>query len=363
MAMIPQNVTPLSNERKSMTAPHPLRTVVAVGIAGVLAGALAACSPAARQDAETNNGEAGELTSVTLQIDGAAVPYYAPLYEAVEQGFFEDHGLDVAFTYASGSDIVQNVAAGNVEFGFPNGDSVITAYANGIPSNVVHTTYQQGIGALLFDNSTDLSSPADLEGLRVGVTDLGSPNYAQLQAMLADAGLTVEDIEVETIGTGAIVQALQGGEVDAIVFSRLRYYTLQNAGMNVGQILSDQYLPSFGNILVTSPDMVESQPDTVAAFTAALDEGIQYAIDNIDDSVAMSIEQYAPSFEGQNDDIAQVLEEVFVAELWQSEDTVEHGFGYGDLERWQQAVDTQAEFGLIEEAFDADEMVVQPDEL
>lgn len=83
---------------------------------------------------------------VTMQIDGAAVPFYAPLYAGVENGFFEDQDIDVDFIYAGASDILTNIAAGNVQFGFPNGDAVVAAASNGLPVKVVHTTYQRGIG-------------------------------------------------------------------------------------------------------------------------------------------------------------------------------------------------------------------------
>ncbi|QEE62389.1 ABC transporter substrate-binding protein [Salinibacterium sp. dk2585] len=338
-----------------------LRRPLAV-VAGVATVAtLAACSPA---DNAANADKDGELTSVTIQIDGSAVPYYAPLYEAVEQGYFEAEGLDVEFTYAEASSVLQNVAAGNVEFGFPNGDSVITAKANGVDVEVVHTTYQQGIGAVLFNEETNpINAPEDLAGKKIAVTDLGSPNYIQLQAMLTDAGLTLADVEVVTVGTGAIVAALQNGEVDAIAFSRLRYFALESAGFPVGQLLADEFLPSFGNVLVSSPSFREENPEAVAGFVAALDKGIQYVIDNTEESTASVIKKYADSFAGQEEQIAKVLADVYIADLWQSEGTKEHGFGYANLERWQAAIDAQVSFGLIGEAFDAESLVVEPGDL
>ncbi|PWB97972.1 ABC transporter substrate-binding protein [Salinibacterium hongtaonis] len=321
---------------------------------------LAACSPADSAPAPSD----GAPTRVTIQIDGAAVPYYAPLYQAVEQGYFEDEGLEVEFTYAEASSVLQNVAAGNVEFGFPNGDSVITAKSKGVDVEVVHTTYQQGIGAVLFNEETNpITSAADLKGKKIAVTDLGSPNYIQLQAMLADADLTVSDVEIVTVGSGAIVAALQGGEVDAIAFSRLRYFALESAGFPVGQMLSDEFLPSFGNVLVTSPSFREKSPEAVAGFVAALDKGIQYVIDNTDEATATVIKKYADTFAGQEEQISKVLTDVFVADLWQSEGTKENGFGYGDLKRWQSAIDAQVSFGLIDEAFDAESLVVEPGDL
>jgi NitT/TauT family transport system substrate-binding protein len=331
----------------------------AAGLA--LVAGLSACSPA---DAAKAPDTSGKLTTVTLQIDGAAVPYYAPLYEAVEQGYFEAEGLDVEFAYAEGSSVLQNVAAGNVEFGFPNGDSVITAKANGVDVEVVHTTYQQGIGAVLSNKETNpINSPADLAGKKIAVTDLGSPNYIQLQAMLASEDLTTSDVEIVTVGSGAIVAALQNGEVDAIAFSRLRYFALESAGFPVGQILSDEFLPSFGNVLVTSPAFREKNPELAAGFVAALDKGLQYVMENTEESVNRLIPLYADTFAGQEAQITRVLTEVFAADLWQSENTKKHGLGYGDLDRWQKAIDAQVEFGLISKSFDAKSLVVEPGDL
>lgn len=113
--------------------------------------------------------------AVTMQIDGAAVPFYAPLYAGVEQGFFADQDIEVEFIYAGASDILTNIAAGNVQFGFPNGDAVVAAAANGLPVKVVHTTYQRGIGALLAKSESGIESYGDLKGKTVAVSSLGQP--------------------------------------------------------------------------------------------------------------------------------------------------------------------------------------------
>ena len=337
------------------------RHVAGLGSAALLVSMATACSPASPSD--DSDSESGGIKKVTIQIDGSAAPYYAPLYAAKEQGYFKKAGLDVSFTYAQGSDIVKNVAAGNVDFGFPNGDSVITSYGQGVKTNVVHTTYQQGIGALLSKTGTGIKSPADLRGKIIGVTDLGSPNYIQLQAMLKSAKLNISDVKVRTIGTGVIVDALKNGQVDGIVFSRLRYYALQSAGVDVQQMLSDKYLPSFGNVVVASPDTVEDNPKRVKAFDTALNQGIEYTIKNPADAVNMSVSKYAPSFKGQEKDITAIVNDVFAKSLWQSPTTKKDGLGQPDVDRWQKAIDAQADFKIIDDKFDAGDMVVKPNDL
>lgn len=344
-----------------------LRYAAAIGSALLVSAVATACSPASSQSSSQNSGAtaAGDIKAkkVTIQIDGSAAPYYAPLYEAAKQGYFAKAGLEVSFTYAQGSDIVKNVAAGNVDFGFPNGDSVITAYGHGIKVDVVHTTYQQGIGALLSKTSQGITSPADLKGRTVGVTDLGSPNYIQLQAMLKSVGLGVGDVKVRTLGTGVIVDALKNNQIDAIVFSRLRYYALKSAGVDVSQILSDVYLPSFGNVVVSSPDTVKNDPQTVKAFDTALDQGIDYTIKNPAEAVELAVSEYAPSFKGQERQLTTIISDVFAKTIWQSDTTKKDGIGAPDMARWQLAIDAQVDFKLIDSSFPADQMVVKPSAL
>ncbi|MFV0336201.1 MAG: ABC transporter substrate-binding protein [Tropicimonas sp.] len=298
---------------------------------------------------------------VTMQIDGAAVPFYAPLYAGVEQGFFADQDIEVEFIYAGASDILTNIAAGNVQFGFPNGDAVVAAAANGLPVKVVHTTYQRGIGALLAKKETGIESYADLKGKKVAVTSLGSPNYLQLQVGLQKAGLSLDDITLEIVSTGAIVQALQSGQVDAIVFSELRKYNLEGAGVDVTMILSNDFLPSFGNVVVTSDKLLASDPGLVKRFTDAVSASYQWVIDgHVEDALNISFEKYTPTWADQKDLLTTAFENSFVKSVWQSDLTREKGLGAADFAAWQQNADILAEYGAIETAPKAEDFVVDP---
>jgi NitT/TauT family transport system substrate-binding protein len=297
---------------------------------------------------------------VTIQIDGAAVPYYLPLYVAQKEGYFKEQGLEVDFLYANAADILNNVAAGNVQFGFPNGDAVISARANGIPVKVIHSTYQRGIGAVLFKNSSGIKSPADLVGKKVAVTSYGSPNYIQLQVMMSQAGKSIDDVKVEIVGTGAILDALKSDQVDAVVFSMLRYYALKAEGVDVGMIAADDYLPSHGNVLVTSEDYLASNPQQVKGFITALDKALKHIVDgDVEKEVQMAIKDYAPTFASQEKVVTEIINEVFVKTLWQSPDTEKNGFGYGNLEGWQKTIDVAAEYKAIPESFPAADLVVE----
>ncbi|MEK8130382.1 ABC transporter substrate-binding protein [Paenibacillus filicis] len=300
-----------------------------------------------------------EVKKVTVQMDGAATPYYAPMYVAKEQGFFKDAGLDVDFVYADAASIVKNVAADNVQFGFPNADAVITAKSQGIPVKVVHTTYQRGLGATIFKNGKGIKEPKDLKGKTVAVTSFGSPNYIQLQVLLEKNGLNIKDVNTKIVGTGAIVNALVSDEVDAITFSMLRTVELKNSGVDVAEIRSDDFLPSFGNVVVTSDKFLAGNKDTVVAFNQALNKSLDYIIKgHVKEAVDMAIKKYAQSAEGKQEITEKIFNEIFIPYLWQSDLTKKEGYGAADLARWQASIDTQKTFDIIKTAVKAEDLVV-----
>lgn len=295
--------------------------------------------------------DAADLRKVSIQIDGAAVPYYAPLYLAQEKGYFAEQGLDVEFYYSAGADIVKNVGVGNVEFGFPNADSVIVGRGAGIPVKVVHTTYQHGLGATIFKRSSGISGPADLKGRKVAVTSLASPNYIQLQVMLKEAGLSVSDLELEVIGTGAIVGALAGDQVDAIVFSMLRTVELRNQGVDVDEIRSDTFLPSHGNVLIAGEKLLKDEPELAEKFVLALNKALEYVIDGHSrEAVELAVEKYAPSFADRVDIVTKILDEIFIPYLWTSDYTKAHGLGVSDGERWGRSIAILEEYDVVKKA-------------
>jgi NitT/TauT family transport system substrate-binding protein len=229
---------------------------------------------------------------------------------------------------------------------------------------VVHTTYQRGIGALLAKAESGIESYADLKGKTVAVTSLGSPNYLQLQVGLKKAGLSLDDVNVEIVAGGAIVQALQSDTVDAIIFSELRKYALEANGFNVSMILSNDFLPSFGNVVVTSNDMLANNPDLVKRLTDAVSKSYEWVIDgNVDNALQISFDKYTPTWADQKEVLSTAFKETFVKSVWQSDLTKENGLGAADLDAWQQNIDILVEYNVLENAPNAADFVVDPSKI
>lgn len=163
------------------------------------------------------------------------------------------------------------------------------------------------------------------------------------------------------VSTGAIVQALQSDQVDAIVFSELRKYNLEGAGVDVNMILSNDFLPSFGNVVVTSDRLLAADPDLVQRFTQAVSASYEWVIDgHVGDALDISFEKYTPTWGDQKDLLSTAFENSFVASVWQSDLTREKGLGAADLAAWQANADILADYGVIDSAPQAVDFVVDP---
>ena len=96
---------------------------------------------------------------------------HAPLFMALEKGFYADEGLDVQLAEGSGAETVVKVVAQGIDnIGFGPATTVAEAIGNGLPVRII-AVYQPKtpIGLMSFPD-VQLKTPKDLEGKTLGLT-------------------------------------------------------------------------------------------------------------------------------------------------------------------------------------------------
>ena len=135
-----------------------LRTIVA-------AGALLLVCPAPHQAAA----QAPEKLTVrfTWKLKGE----YAPLFVALDKGYYKAEGLDVDLAEGSGAQtVLKLLAAGNEKLGYGPAVSAAQAVSQGLPVRVV-ALYQTKapMGVISFPD-VPLKTPKDLEGKKLAIS-------------------------------------------------------------------------------------------------------------------------------------------------------------------------------------------------
>ena len=128
-------------------------------------------------------------------------------------GLYEAAGLEVEFQNKIDPDLVTLVGQGAIDVGISDGTSVIPAVSQGIPVQYIATIYGKFPSIVFAKTSSGIKTAADLKGKKLGIPGRYGSSWIMLQALLASADLTPEDltiVEYPDFGQGAAVAAGRG---------------------------------------------------------------------------------------------------------------------------------------------------------
>ncbi len=164
---------------------------------------------------------ASAQTKVRLAVGGQVALYYLPLTVADRLGYFKDEGLDVAISdFAGGARALQALMGGSADVVAGAYDHTIQMLAKNQPLVAVVQLgrYPGFVLALRASKADAYRGPADLKGMKIGITAPGSSTHFMVQYIMVRAGLKPDDASFVGVGAGAsAVAAIKRGEIDALV--------------------------------------------------------------------------------------------------------------------------------------------------
>lgn len=299
----------------------------------------------------TAGGTPTETTKVTFMAGykpQANLPFVG-VYVAQEKGFFEEQALEVEIQHSDGSQHVQLLATGKIQFATGDAAQVLRRRAETdipiVAVALVGQTGQQGWVALA---DTGIEAPTDWVGKTVGFRDTIPPDfYAILDANNIDPN-TVKTVNVGFQPPTLLLE----GRVDVYpVFLSNEPDTIRRQGKEVTVFRAADYgVPTLGLTYLSNEDFIASDPDVVERFVKAALRGIQYAIDNPEEAIDIVLE-YAPQEDAEHQRFMLDTE----IEGAQSDLTDENGLGWQTEEQWQALADTLLEYEALEKVVDVNE--------
>ncbi|MBA8808230.1 ABC transporter substrate-binding protein [Promicromonospora sukumoe] len=238
-------------------------------------------------------GDDGGLTPVTVGV--IPIVDVAPIYLGVQEGFFEDQGLDVTLELAQGgAAVVPAVVAGEYQFGFSNVTSLLVASSQGLPLTAVapgnSTTGVPGedFSAVVVPEDSDVQDAADLAGRTVAVNTLNNIGDTTIRKVVGDAGGDPAAVEFVEMGFPDMPAAVAGGQVDAAWIVEPH---LTRALQDGARVVASNFAETDPDLLIaayfTSDQQIAADPGTVEAFTAAMEESLTYAQEHPDETRAV----------------------------------------------------------------------------
>jgi NitT/TauT family transport system substrate-binding protein len=205
--------------------------------------------------------------------------------------------------------------------------------------------YQQYPVAVVSKVDQNIVEPADLEGVQIGLPGLYGANYIGLEALLFSAGLSDEDVTLDSIGFNQ-VEALATDQEQAVsVYATNEPVQLQAQGYDLNEIRVADHVQLASNGLITNEKTLAENPDLVQRMVNALLQGLADTIANPDEAYDMS-KAHVPNL-AEADEAVQKEVLARSIDLWQAE-----RLGFSDTQAWENMQDTLLKMGLLEGALD-----------
>ncbi len=246
----------------------------------------------------TETGGDGKTTSVTLNEVAHSI-FYAPMYVAIEEGYFKEEGLDVTLVTGFGADKTMTaVLTGEADIGFMGSESTIYTYAGGTDDYVVNfAQLTQRAGNFLVSRepidefSWDMLKGQDVLGGRAG----GMPQMVFEYILRKNNIDPAADLRIDqSIDFGSTAAAFSGGDADFTVEFEPHATLLEQKGDGyvVASLGEDSgYVPY--TAFSAKKSYIEKNGNVIQAFTNALQKGMDYVQSHSPEEIADVI---APQF-------------------------------------------------------------------
>src|SRR5512142_1017257 len=223
---------------------------------------------------------AAPSTLVHVKVPLGYIPnvQFAPLYVAVDKGYFKQAGIDIEFDYSMETDAVSLVGANNLQFAVVSGEQVLLARAQGLPVVYVCAWYQQYPVAVASKVEQGIKTPADLKGKKIGLPGLFGANYIGLDALLFSAGLSEKDVSLDSIGFNQVAALAADQEQAVSVYTTNEPVQLEAQGYKLNEIRVADYVQLASNGLITNDETLKQDPDLVRRMSAAFLKGLAETI-------------------------------------------------------------------------------------
>ena len=251
------------------------RVMGAVALLAAAIGLAAGCG-------EKQEGRGGvEAEPFELALDFYVNPDHAGIYAALENGRFEEAGLDVTPRVPSDPAApIKLVAAGKADLAISYEPEVLIARDQGQPVVAVAALVSTPLTSLISLPEAKIDEPADLRGKTLATA--GIPyQEAFLGAILREEHIAPGEVKTQNVGLG-LLPAVISGRADAMLggFRNIEGVDLAERGLNPRVVPVDELgIPTYDElVLVANSERVADDPEPVRLFIAALEQGTRDAV-------------------------------------------------------------------------------------
>ena len=259
--------------------------------------------------------------SVTLNEVAHSI-FYAPMYVAIEEGYFTEEGIDLTLVTGFGADKTMTaLLSGEADIGFMGAESTVYTYLENTDDPVVNFAQltQRAGNFLVSRQPADNFQWSDLIGKNVlGGRKGGMPEMV-FEYILKQNSIDPSEIDInQSIVFGSTAAAFSGGQGDYTVEFEPSATALEKEG--AGHVVASLGVDS-GYVPYTSfsakTSYMKDHPEVIQHFTNALQKGMDYVAAHTPEEIAAVI---APQFEDTDTEtLTTIVKRYYDQDTWKKD--------------------------------------------
>ena len=246
--------------------------------------------------------------------------FYAPMYVAIEEGYFEEVGIDIELSLLNGADKVSAaVLSGDADIGFAGSEATIYVY-NGGEKDYLKTfarlTQKDGSFIVAREDIKDFTLD-DLVGKTIIGGRAGGMPEMTLEWALSDAGIDPKrDVNIDTsVAFSAMSSAFIGGTGDFVALFEPNALELEKEGY--GYVVAS--LGELGGVVpytafFARDSYLNENKELIENFDKAIQKGIDFVHNSSDKEVAEAIIDQFP--DTSTDDLTKIVKRYRSIDAW-----------------------------------------------
>lgn len=274
------------------------------------------------------NADNGSLTKVTLNEVAHSI-FYAPMYVAIEEGYFADEGIDLELVTGYGADKTMTaLLTGEADIGFMGSEASIYTYLQGAQDYAVNfAQLTQRAGNFLVsrtpidDFSWDmLKGTYVLGGRKGGMPQMVFEYILKMNHIDPNTDLTI-DTSIDFGSTAAAFAGAREGDAGYADFTvEFEPHATSLETQQVGYIVASLGVDS-GYVPYTAfsarKSYIDENPEVLLAFTKALQKGMDYVASHTAEEIAAVISPQFP--ETELDTITTIVTRYQTQDTWKAD--------------------------------------------
>lgn len=290
------------------------RTIIYIAVILVMLVIAVGVFIAKKQTGNKENLKTIKVNEVTRSV------FYAPQYVAINNGYFEENGMEIELTTGQGADAVMTAVLSNqCDIGFAGPEASIYVYNEGKEDYTqVFAQMTKRDGSFLVSKSnTENFSWQDLKGKTVIPGRKGGVPYMTLEYVLRKNGIDPEKdlILDDSIKFDLMAGAFASGNADYVTLfeptasmteGQEKGYIVASVGEAAGEIPYTAYF--------TKKSYIANNEDTIQNFTNAIYKGQKWVKEHTSKEIAESIASFFPDTD--IDQLATAIQSYKDIEAW-----------------------------------------------